>query len=164
MDTIDYRLTDIHLDPPGEDESIYSEKTVRLPDSFWCYDPLDCQDVPVTPLPAMEKGFVTFGCLNNPGKLNAEIFTLWAEVLMQVKGSHLALLGQPGSHPQWMREILSRRGIELERVELHQRRPRRQYLELYQHIDLGLDCFPYNGHTTSLDSFWMGVWQITNKK
>ena len=39
--------------------------------------------------------------------------------------------------------------------------PRHQYLEMYHDIDIGLDTFPYNGHSTSLDSFWMGVPVVT---
>ena len=36
---MDYRLSDPRLDPDGFDAH-YSERTLRLPDSFWCYDPL----------------------------------------------------------------------------------------------------------------------------
>jgi predicted O-linked N-acetylglucosamine transferase (SPINDLY family) len=39
--------------------------------------------------------------------------------------------------------------------------PRQEYLQTYHRIDLVLDTFPYNGHTTSLDSLWMGVPLIT---
>jgi len=33
-------FTDPYLDPPGLNDAFYREKSIRLPDSFWCYDPL----------------------------------------------------------------------------------------------------------------------------
>ena len=67
------------------------------------------------------------------------------------------ILCPEGNHRQPLLEMLQREGINPDRIELLARLPRPQYLELYHRIDLGLDTFPYNGHTTSLDSFWMGV-------
>jgi predicted O-linked N-acetylglucosamine transferase (SPINDLY family) len=83
LTTIDYRLSDPYLDQvpaagtPGADQSIYSEKTIRLSNSFWCYDPLDCAEIPISPLPALRSGRLTFGCLNNFCKVNDSILGRW---------------------------------------------------------------------------------------
>ncbi len=47
------------------------------------------------------------------------------------------------------------------RVDFVEFVPREQYLERYHHLDLCLDTFPYNGHTTNLDGLWMGVPVVT---
>jgi predicted O-linked N-acetylglucosamine transferase (SPINDLY family) len=161
LGAIDYRLSDPYLDPPGMDESIYSERTVRLPDTFWCYDPLGGRNIPVNTLPALQAGFVTFGCLNNFCKINDDVLILWAQVLRQVPNSRLKLLASHGNHRRRTLDRLSEEGIAANRVEFVPRQSHQGYLELYHRIDLALDTFPYNGHTTSLDSFWMGVPVVT---
>jgi predicted O-linked N-acetylglucosamine transferase (SPINDLY family) len=161
LTTMDYRLSDPHLDPPGIDDSVYSEKTIRLPDTFWCYDPLDAGGIPVNPLPALDRNWVTFGCLNNFCKINDGVLNLWARVMHEVRDSRLLLLASHGSHRQWTLNRLGKEGIDPERIEFIAFQPRRAYLQTYNRIDLGLDSFPYNGHTTSLDSIWMGVPVVT---
>src|SRR4029453_13807116 len=72
LTAIDYRLPDPYLDPPGQFDHFYTEESVRLADTFWCYDPLNIGP-PVSALPALEKGYVTFGCLNTFYKVNANV-------------------------------------------------------------------------------------------
>jgi len=158
--TIDYRLTDPYLDPPGLHDSDYTEESVRLPDTFWCYDPLS-REPAVSALPALERGYVTFGCLNNFCKVNAALLRLWALVLRGGDRSRLGLLAAEGSHRQRTLDLLAQEGIAAERITFVAPQPRVQYLERYHGIDLGLDTVPYNGHTTSLDSLWMGVPVVT---
>ncbi len=163
LEAIDYRLTDLYLDPEdpaGSSNKAYMEESIRLPHSFWCYDPTT--DEPgVNPLPLLVRGAVTFGCLNNFCKVNAEMVALWARVLQGVLGSRLMLLAAEGSHRQQTIELFDQQGIAAERVVFADVRPRAEYLRLYHEIDIGLDTFPYNGHTTSLDSLWMGVPVVT---
>jgi predicted O-linked N-acetylglucosamine transferase (SPINDLY family) len=151
--TIDYRFTDPYLDPPNSNDSHYSERSIRLPHTFWCYDP-STVEVSANNLPALTNGFVTFGCLNNPCKINDFTLSLWAQVLEAVPDSRFLLLGPRGS---WRQRALQTLRVGADRVEFVDRQPRMKYLELYHRIDIGLDTFPYNGHTTSIDGLCMGV-------
>jgi predicted O-linked N-acetylglucosamine transferase (SPINDLY family) len=159
ISAMDYRLSDPRLDPPGF-EKHYSERTIRLPDSFWCYDPL-CDGPEVSPLPAISRGYVTFGCLNNPCKLSDQTLGMWGGVMRAIPKSRLVLLAPLGSHRERLLARLGAQGIAADRVDFVPHRPRDQYLRSYHEIDIGLDTFPYNGHTTSLDSLWMGVPVVT---
>ena len=78
LTTIDYRLSDPYLDPPERDPSVYSEQTVRLPNSFWCYDPAESKDLAVNSLPALSSRQITFGYLGNFFKVNEPQLRLWA--------------------------------------------------------------------------------------
>jgi len=160
LNTIDYRLTDPYLDPPGAGDACYSERSIRLPDTFWCYDPLE-DELPVRASPCERNGSITFGCLNNFCKMNDRVIDLWAKVLMAVPGSRLILMAPEGKSRSRVLENLGREGIGPDRVGFVARRPHLPYLHTYDGIDIVLDTFPYNGHTTSLDALWMGVPVIT---
>ncbi|TDG21619.1 tetratricopeptide repeat protein [Paraburkholderia silviterrae] len=159
---MDYRLTDPWLDPadePGRD-ALYSERSLRLPDAFWCYE-AQIAGLAVNALPAAAGAPLTFGCLNNPAKITDHALRLWSGVLAAVPHARLLLLAPPGLPRETLSARAQAQGIDPERVAFVGHQTRHLYLETYHRIDLALDSFPYNGHTTSLDAFWMGVPVVT---
>ena len=162
IDAIDYRFSDPRLDPPGF-EAHYSERTIRLPDAFWCYAPggPKAPTPGINPLPALTRGYLTLGCLNNPCKLTDRTLRLWAPLLRQLPTARLLLMMPPGKYRSQLLARASAAGIEESMVQFVAARPRDEYLRSYHDIDLCLDTLPYNGHTTNLDALWMGVPMVT---
>lgn len=163
LSTMDYRLTDALADPEGQ-EKFYTEKLLRLPGCFLCYQPP--ADAPaVAPSPCREAGFVTFGSFNNLAKINDRVIELWSEILRAVPTARLMLknhsLTDPDTRERY-REAFMRRGIARERLELiGHTSSRAEHLALYGRMDIALDTFPYNGTTTTCEALWMGVPVIT---
>jgi predicted O-linked N-acetylglucosamine transferase (SPINDLY family) len=159
LTTIDYRLSDPcldpPLDPPGTEESIYSENTWRLPETYWCYQPV--LDLTVQPPPAVNTGAVTFGCMNEFCKINEPMLRLWANLLAAVPPSRLLVSAPKGSHRDRLLRILEANGVAPGRAGFVERAPLADYFALYHTIDIALDTVPYGGGTTTCDSLWMGV-------
>jgi protein O-GlcNAc transferase len=163
LSTMDYKIADNYTDPPGQTEQFYTEKLVRLPESFLCC--LPAADSPdVGPLPALSRGHITFGSFNNFAKITPEVFTLWAKVLHELPNSHLILKGK-SFHDKatcgYAINMFTQRGIAEERIALQSWDPPPKHLESYNQVDIGLDTFPFNGAATSCEAMWMGVPVVT---
>jgi len=155
LDAMNYRLTDPQLDTPGKTDGDYSERSIYLAETFWCYESPEAP--PITELAAISNGYITFGCLCEFCKINPPLMALWANVLNQTPNSRLLLLAPAGDSRQRVLECFLKFDIGMERLIFVARQPRLEYLRTYNLIDIGLDTLPYNGHTTSLDAAWMGV-------
>ncbi len=160
VDAIDYRLTDRFLDPSGEDERHYSERSIRLPDCYWCYS---TPPLPSDSLPGSERrpGPPTFGCLNNFAKVTDPTLELWMQLLERVPEARLLLYARSGQHRERVRGFMARAGIEESRVAFVGRQPFVDYLKTWQEVDVALDPIPFGGGTTSCDALWMGVPVVT---
>jgi predicted O-linked N-acetylglucosamine transferase (SPINDLY family) len=154
--TMDWRISDVFLDPEASDLSCYSEMTWRLPDCFFCYEPV-VETPAIAPLPADMAGLVTFGSLNHFCKVNDDVLAVWGGILAAVKGSRLILHSPEGDHRRLAVDTLVGAGAEAERIIFLPKQSIDRYFATYQQIDIALDPFPYNGGTTTLDALWMGV-------
>ncbi len=156
LHTMDYRLTDPYLDPPGRNDAFYSEKSTRLPHTYWVYQPVSDTPVAAEP-PSVATGQITFGCLNNFCKVTSPTLELWGQVLQACPGAALLLYARQGSHRDRVCRVLERWGVAADRLTFVDWLPVADYFRTYSRLDVALDPFPYGGGTTTCDALWMGV-------
>jgi protein O-GlcNAc transferase len=159
LPTMDYRLSDRYLDLPGKADSVYVEQTIRLPATYWCYQPMEI--AASLKLSERKRDGVTFGCLNNFTKVNDSVLDRWAEILRSVPGSKLIVHAPLGSVRERMLEHLRLQGITAERITFMGKVSAAEYLRMHESIDIALDTFPYAGGTTTCDALWMGTPVVT---
>jgi predicted O-linked N-acetylglucosamine transferase (SPINDLY family) len=159
---IDYLLADPFVVPP-EAEPDYTEKIVRMPHGFVCYEPPHITIEP-GPLPARATGRVTFGSFNLLAKITPRVVSAWAGILDRLPGSRLLFkykgLDDPPTAALW-RTRFAAAGLGPERVLLEGWSPYEEFLTRYQRVDIALDPFPYTGGLTTCEALWMGVPVIT---
>ncbi len=165
---MDYRLTDAVVDPPGEADRLHTEKLVRLPDGFLCYQPEAGSPEPGEPpsvAGVQTSGRITFGCFNNLAKVTPEMVALWARLLGAMPGSRLMMkahaLGSASARHRLLEQFAAA-GIAAERVALLGPEDSAvSHLARYRDVDIALDTYPYNGTTTTCEALWMGVPVVT---
>ena len=148
---------------PPELEPHYRERVVRMPHDYVTYLP-PLHDPTVAELPCERRGYVTFGSISNPAKLNDDVLQTWAELLRRVDNARLLLMFRHLDEPAVSERFLAKfreQGIAPERIELRGWQPPRQFYACYSEIDVVVDPWPFNGGATTCDALWMGVPVLT---
>lgn len=163
LDEMDYLITDYQLNPRSTSEQ-FTERLFHIP-TYYLHVPLTGAPV-VAPLPAKQKGVMTFGSFNNPAKINERVVALWSEVMRAVPNSHLmlkyrAVFGLPRVREHYLK-LFQAGGISEDRlIFVGESESNTQLLNRYAEIDIALDSFPFTGSTTTFEALWMGVPVIT---
>jgi predicted O-linked N-acetylglucosamine transferase (SPINDLY family) len=160
LDAIDYRLTDRHLDPDPAGDRFYTEKSIRLQGTYWCYQQ-SIDTPPVSELPAIAAGTITLGCLNNFSKVSPAALETWARLLNRLGDARLVLHARNSAQREIAARFMADRGITVDRLQIVGWMAPEEYFENYLHIDIALDPFPFAGGTTTCDALWMGVPVVT---
>jgi len=162
LSNMDYLLAD-KIGIPEPRRQRFTESIWYLPDTMFCFTP-PTVDVPVTALPALSNGMITFGCFQNLAKVDDGVLAAWGEIFSALPKARLRMqckqLGDP-VQVELMTERLRSFGITSPRVVLHGPMPREEYLAAHSEVDLILDTFPYTGCTTTSEALWMGVPTLT---
>ena len=155
LSAIDYFLTDNVVVPQGS-EHLFSEKIWRINDYCYCCYEQKAKMGKVGPLPALAKGYITFGTLTRSIRINDRVIKVWAEILKRVKNSKLVINSSDFNHYKTKRMIISKfkeYEVDSDRLEIGYQSPP---WDLMRQIDIALDCFPHNSGTTLMEHLFMG--------
>jgi len=162
---IDYVIADDIAAPKGISR-FYTEKILRLPGCFFCFDYTDSGAPSVTDCPSEKTGTVTFGYMGSLSRVDDATICLWSSVLLAVPESRLIMRNHGLSSNDTVSYIRSRFthfGVSAERLILKPGGPRQDVLRDYGEIDIAFDTFHYCGGNTIAEALWQGVPVITLK-
>jgi protein O-GlcNAc transferase len=161
LDAIDAFFADPIVVPPDE-QRWYAEEVVYLSGVLPLAAPYALP--PVTPLPALSRGHVTFGSYNRPIKITTAVLETWARILLAVPDSRLLL--KPGRQDsdatrERLLEPLVRLGVDPTRVEMVPLSAHDEHLVSFGQVDIQLDPFPQGGGITTAEGLLMAVPCVT---
>lgn len=144
---------------PAENADDFTEVIAQLPH---CYLPYDTTRPIGQPPSRTSAGLpveaFVFCSFNNVYKINPDVFDLWCRILAACPGSVLWLSARQETARINLQKEASLRGIAPERIFFAPSVDgRAEHLARISIADLALDPFPYNSHSTGLDTLWAGV-------
>jgi predicted O-linked N-acetylglucosamine transferase (SPINDLY family) len=154
----DYIIGDPFVTPDNV-KGLYHEKLCRLPDTYQCNDNIHRampQAVSRAELGLPEDRFV-FASFNAAFKLNSGVFDIWAKIVAACPPSVLWIMCPQDGLKDSVAAAFEKRGISQDRLIFAGRTSQSGHVARLAAADLGLDTFPYNGHTTTSDALWAGL-------
>jgi len=143
----------------------FTENILEINPCRFYYQPVSwASEHPVSPLPALKNGYITFGSFNNISKLNESVYDVWSKILLGVKNSRLLLKWRTFVDPEVVKLVeseFSSRGVNPSNIQLDCASFHADLFKEYAKVDIALDPFPFTGGLTSCESLWMGLPIVT---
>ena len=159
---MDYIIGDNFL-IPSNFEKFYTEKILRLPNSFFP-NPANIQiskkEFNKKSVGIPEECFV-FGSFNNSYKITPIIFEAWMNILKKTNNSVLWLLNNNKIASKNLKKECRKFDVDSERIIFADKLVYDEHLKRFEIMDLFLDTFPYNGHTTVIEAIRRKVPTLT---
>ena len=160
LSAVDYYFADRRYLPAGQFDDQFTEKIVRLPASAPFMPSREAP--PISGLPALDRGHLTFGSFNRLGKLSHSVVSVWSQLLRALPNARMMLGAmREGERYESLIAWFEREGVSRQRLDFFPRSDMKTYLGQHHQVDICLDTFPYNGGTTTLHALWMGVPTMT---
>ena len=159
---IDYIIAD-KVVIPEKNMKFFSEKLIYLPNTY--YPTNDERKISIKKfnrraLNINNEAFV-FGCFNNTYKISSKEFSIWMSLLSKINNSYLILLVNDEITKKNLTKEIINNNQDPSRVKFLNFISNDEHLARHQLIDLYLDTFNYNGHTSTVDALYAGVPVVT---
>ena len=159
---IDYIIAD-KTTIPKKNEKFFTEKIIRLPNSFMPTN--NNEIISIKSISRRDAGLpkkgIVFCSFNKCSKICPDVFGIWMEILLEIKGSVL-WLSEPNN---WAKinliDFAKKRGVDSSRIVFAKKIFIEDHYKRHQLADLFLDTFDYNSHSTAVDCLWSGLPLIT---
>jgi protein O-GlcNAc transferase len=159
-DFLDYLIADRQV-VPDEHLGFYSEKILRLPNSYQVNGAHPVAEGMTRGACGLPDEAVVLCCFNQIAKLDPVIFGLWMRLLGEFPDCVLWLLaGEPRATIN-LRRFAAEQGVAPERLIFAPKLDKTRHLGRLGLADLALDTRIYNGHTTTGDALLAGLPLVT---
>lgn len=154
---IDYALLDHNALLP-EARAYWDEKIAYLPgSSYHCEMPQALPSPPARAALGLPETALVLGALHHPRKLEPYTWGCWMDILKALPQAVLWLLCETEEQKINLARNAATYGIGQERLVFAEGMPHADHISRMQQIDIFLDTFIYNGHTTTIDALSAGV-------
>jgi predicted O-linked N-acetylglucosamine transferase (SPINDLY family) len=150
---------------PEENKKYFSEEVIYLPNCYQAnQERIEISNINLNKkdLGLPQDKFI-FGCFNNGYKITPLIFKSWMNILKRCENSILWLLQENRLAKLNLWEEAKKLEVNKDRILFAERLPLKEHLKRVEFIDLFLDTFPYNAHTTASEAIRAGVPILTLK-
>lgn len=162
VDFIDYIIAD-KVVIPENNIKYFSEKIIYLPNTY--YPTFNERKISKKKFEKkhyeIDSDTFVFASFNNSYKISRNEFLIWMKLLDTNTNSVLLLLIEEEITKQNLISEIKKTNIDPKRIKFVNYIKNEDHLARHNIVDLYLDTFNYNGHTSSIDSLYSGVPVIT---